>query len=104
MFNYNLQNIQALPYTLNKISSFDINSKIFPFLEYYTCTDEEKQAFRENIRLRGMTVNRFDTLNLYIENDFTYIKAKLVRLSNTEIPNAVANQIAFEMEKGVYLK
>ena len=104
LFNYNLQNIQALPYTLNKISSFDINSKIFPFLEYYTCTDEEKQAFRENIRLRGMTVNRFDTLNLYLENDFTYIKAKLVRLSNTEIPNAVANQIAFELEKGVYLK
>ena len=104
MFNYNLQNIQALPYTLNKVSSFDVDSKIFPFMEYYTCTEEEKQAFRQHLLLRGMTVNRFDTLNLYIESDYTYIKAKLVKLSNVNIPNAVANQIALEFEKGVYIK
>ena len=104
LFNYNLQNIQAIPYTLNKVSSFDIDSKVFPFLEYYTATDEEKQALRQHLELRGMSVNRFDTLNLYIEDDYTYVKAKLIRLSNVNIPNAIANQIAFEFEKGVYIK
>lgn len=43
MYNYNLQNIQALPYTLSKVSTFNENNKIFPFIEIYDCTDLEKQ-------------------------------------------------------------
>lgn len=50
LFNYNLQNIQALPYSLSKSSSFNINSKYVPFLEFYTCTEEEKNALLNKIK------------------------------------------------------
>ena len=47
----NLGNIQAQPYSLAKTTPFTANNKIFPILEYYTCSPEEKalvEAFIEN--------------------------------------------------------
>ena len=46
MYNYNLQNIQALPQTLSSISSYDANNKLWPFLEIYECSDIEKEAMK----------------------------------------------------------
>ena len=50
LFNYNLQNIQALPQSVSKTAAFNINSKYVPFLEKYTCTEEEKNALRDKLR------------------------------------------------------
>lgn len=47
--NYQLDNIKALPYSLAKCSTININNKIFPFIEYYSCSDEEREAFANKI-------------------------------------------------------
>ena len=38
MYGYNLQNIQAIPTSLTKTSALTYNTRVWPFIEYYTCT------------------------------------------------------------------
>lgn len=40
----NLAAIQAQPYSLSKTTAFTANNKIFPTLEFYTCSEKEKEA------------------------------------------------------------
>ena len=50
LFHYQLDNVKALPQSISKATAFNINSKYVPFLEKYTCTEEEKSALRDKIR------------------------------------------------------
>lgn len=102
-FGYQLGNIQALPYTLTKVSAFNNNNKLFPFIEYYTCTAEEKEAFRNKLRYNGMTVGVIGTLNDYLLPTESYIKGKLIRLENIEDDFHIANIISNELNKGVFI-
>lgn len=100
-FGYSLGNIRALPYTLNRVSSFNINNKIFPVLEYYTCSDTEKQALRDKITYNGMTVGVIGTVAEYIQEEPTYIKGRLIRLEGLD--NHTSVEIANELNKGFYI-
>ena len=103
-FNYSLQNIQALPNTLAKISTFDYNNKIFPVLEFYTCTDQEKEIFKDKMKYNGMTIMRIDRLNHFImEGTLDYYKGKIIRISGLEDDYHMATAIANELNKGVYI-
>lgn len=101
-FNYSLENIKALPNTLAKVSAFDANNKIFPILEYYTCTDQEKEIFRKKLEFNGMTVMRIDKLSNFIIGNKNYTKGKLIRIDVDEDFHFV-NDIADELNQGVYL-
>lgn len=105
LFNYNLQNIQALPYSLAKSSSFNINSKYIPFLEFYTCTEEEKQALLDKIKWQGMTIMRTGYIPDYLDtnSDETYIEASPIRLLIKEDAHT-AQEIARELGMGIYVK
>lgn len=115
-FGYQLGNIQALPYTLTKVSSFNNNNKLFPVLEYYTCTDVEKEALANKIAYNGMSVGVIGTINQFIENKWSYtinnktieskgyIKGQLIRLEGTEDDYHLVNSLAGELNKGVYIK
>ena len=50
LFYYQLDNVKAIPSALSKASAFNINNKYVPFLEKYTCTEEEKNALRDKLR------------------------------------------------------
>ena len=100
-FNYSLENIKALPNTLAKVSSFDFNNKLFPVLEYYSCTDQEKEAYRNKLIFNGMKVMRIDKIKNFITNERHYIKAKIIRIN--VCCNHLANEIANELNMGVYL-
>lgn len=102
-FNLSLQNIQALPYSLNNISAYDINNKFFPFLEYFSCSDEEKEAVRSKITYRSMTVNAMGTIANYIAATPSYISAQLIRLDNLGDDYHVATALANEIHQGVYI-
>lgn len=124
MFGYQLGNIQALPQTISKVSAFNNNNKLFPILEYYTCTDREKIAFLNKIAWNGMSVGAIGKISDYTGNEWTYtindetieskgyIKGQLIRL---ELPidheqslhsenYHVINEISGELYKGVYIK
>lgn len=102
MHGLQLGNIQAQPYSLTKVSAFNINNKIFPFLEVYEATQEEVQAFMEQLTYAGMTVNAMGTIATYQQETPTFIRGKLIRLEIDEdfhLVNTIANEIA----KGVYI-
>lgn len=103
LFGYELGNIQALPESLTKVSPFNPNNKIFPILEYYTCTETERQAFENKIRWNGMTVMRIGTIQEFIRPTETYIKGKIIRLLEVDEPTNVLNEIANEIDKGVFI-
>jgi hypothetical protein len=102
-FGFQLGNIKALPNTLNKVSSIVANSKLFPFVEYYTCTDEEKKAFDDKLKYNGMTIGRIGHILDFKHPDAqTYIKGQIIRLEG-EFDTHTANEIANEFMKGWYI-
>ena len=102
-YNYQLGNIKALPYTLTKVSSWDINSKIYPFIEFYSCTDEEKEAFKEKLKYESMTVMRVGTIQDYITSEEHYFKGELIRVENVKGSTEIVQAIYEELLKGVYI-
>lgn len=104
MRNYSLGNIRALPQTLSKTSAYNIDNKYFPFLEYYTCTDKEKQALRDQIKYTGMTVMRTGKIEDYLQTDYSYIQGKLIRVESIDDDFHLVKSISEEIMKGVYIK
>lgn len=103
LFGYNLGNIQALPYSLTKIGALNNNNKLYPFVEYYTCTDEEKEALRQKLKYNGMTLMRIDKIANYIQAEPSYIKGQLIRCESISNDYYLLNTIAQELNKGVYI-
>lgn len=79
MFKYNIGNVKALPNTLTKVSTFNINNKIFPFYEIYDATSEEIGALRRQLEYRGYNLGIIGTLSDYWVKG-KYFKGKLIRL------------------------
>ena len=102
-FGYSLANIRALPNNLTKVSAFNINNKIFPILEYYTCTDTEKQALRDKIKYNGMSIGVIGTIAEYIQPEESYIKGRIIRLQDLGEDYHLAVAIAEEIYKGVFI-
>lgn len=100
-FKMQLENIQALPYTLTKVGAFNINSKVFPFLEYYTCSEQEKEALKLKIQYEGMTVGVVDILGNYMGGG--YVQADLIRNESIIEDSHLLDDIYIELTKGVYM-
>lgn len=108
MFALTLDNIKALPNSLTRISSLNNNNKLWPFIEVYEATDEEKAALRQKIVYNGMTINRIDTISHIYSNkpstiNLGYFKAKVIRLPDEQEDFHLANELAAEINKGVYM-
>ena len=102
-FGFQLGNIKALPNTLNKVSSIVANSKLFPFVEYYTCTDEERQALVDKIKYNGMSIGRIGhIIDFKNSSEQTYVKGQLIRLEGKYDTHEI-NEIANEFMKGWYI-
>lgn len=112
LFGYNLDNIKAQPRSLSRTTAYNSDNKYFPFLEYYTCTDEEKTAFANKIAWNSMSVGVIGKISEYINNswhygditDKGYIKARLIRFEDANEDFHNVNAIADELFKGVYTK
>lgn len=105
-FGYSLQNIQALPQGLSKTSALTPNNKYFPFIEYYTCSDIEKQALMDKMKYNGMTIMRIGKMVDFIQSEPTYIKCKMIRISPANsIPDDyhLVSALAEELNKGVFI-
>ena len=100
-FKMQLGNIQALPYTLTKVGAFNINSKVWPFLEYYTCSEQEKEALKMKIQYEGMTVGIVDYLGNYMNGG--YVQADLIRNEAIIEDSHQLDDIYIELTKGVYM-
>ena len=103
MYTYNLQNIQAIPTSLTKTSALTYNTRVWPFIEYYTCTDAEKDALKDKIKYNGMTIMKIGKLNDYLLGEDNFYKGQLIRLPDSNIDGHMAFEIYNELNKGVYL-
>lgn len=110
LFGFQNQNIQALPDALTKVSSFNANNKIFPFIERYITTPQEEKALENKLIYNGMTIGRIGTLEQYYTNkpaklygQYGYFKGQLIRIENINEDSHVANAIAQEFNKGWYI-
>ena len=104
MYNFSLQNVQALPYSLSKTSAFTYNNKIVPILEFYTCTKTEKDALREKLKYNGMTVMATRSLaSVTKAGEEVYVQGQMIRLSDLSEDSHMAYAIYEEIKKGVYL-
>lgn len=104
MRNYSLGNIKALPYTLSKTTGYNVDNKYFPFLEYYTCTEKEKKAFRDQLKYTGMTVMRTGTISEFLTGDYSYVQGKMILINGINDDFHLLKAISEEIGKGVYIK
>lgn len=102
-FGYQLGNIKALPDSIARTTAFTYNNKIFPILEYYTCTETEKQALRDKCYYNGMTIMRIGTIREFLLTEPSYIKGKLIRMEDISDDFHMLNTIASEVNKGVFI-
>lgn len=101
MYAYSLGNIKALPYTLTKVSAFTPNNKIFPFIEIYDCTDEEKATLTAKLRYNGMTIMRIGRIADFL-GEYFYVSGQLIRLTGIDEDSHVVAEIAKEIKEGAY--
>ena len=102
MYGYNLQNIQAIPTSLTKTSALTYNTRVWPFIEYYTCTEAERNALKDKMKYNGMTIMKIAKLNEYSLGEGNFFKGQLIRL-NINVDSHMAYEIYNELNKGVYL-
>lgn len=103
MYGYQLGNVKALPDSISKTTAFTFNNKIFPILEYYTCTDVEKQALRDKIKYNGMTIMVIGKIADYILSNVSYIKGSIIRIEDIADDFHMLKAISDEIYKGVFI-
>ena len=105
MFNYQLGNVKALPNTLTKVSTYNINNKIYPFYEIYEATSEEIGALRQRLNWRGYNLGIIGKLSDF-QVEGKYFKGKLIRLEEVHDVSLGDNHLLenynSELQQGVY--
>lgn len=102
-WNYQLGNIKALPYSITKVTPLTYNNKLFPFVEFYSATDEEVNILRNKILYNSMKVEKIGTVSEYMQETRTFIQGTLIRLEGTDLGEHEVYEIHDELKKGVYI-
>lgn len=100
---YNIGNMIAAPSGIAQTSSIAPDQTVFPYIEYYTCTPEERDAFEAYINYRSMSVERIGYLRDYIKSTPHYITGYFIQLLGINDDTGLLAEINKELRKGVYL-
>lgn len=103
IFAYQKGNIQALPNSLTKVDTLSPNNPLIPYIEFYTCTQIEREAVRNIIKYSGMTVGRVGMISDFLTTTPQYIRGRLIRTSGIAEDFHIVQQISQELQKGVYI-
>lgn len=110
-YNLSLGNMKAQPSTISKITAFNINSLIWPVLNVYDCTDEEKSQVEKYFDYNSYRLDVIGKISDYVKHsdDYTFISGSLLR-TNQEVSgvtqgdyNYISN-INSELQQGIYMK
>lgn len=107
-FNYQMDNIQSMPHTIKKLTQINGDTRIFPYIEIYSATEDEIRSFNYKIQYTGMTIMTTGKINDFLQvGEETFIQASLIRLDTSRSEESANNQIAIEianeLDKGVYI-
>lgn len=111
-FQMQIENIQALPDSISKVTAINENNKVYPVLECYDCTEKEKTALANKIRYSGMTAGIIGTISEYINNSWSYngihdkgyLKGYFIQIPKLSNDYHLVSTISEEFNKGVYTK
>ena len=101
MLNFQLGNIKALPNTLTKVSTYNINNKIYPFYEIYEATSEEIENLRLQLKLRGYNLGISGILSTFMV-DGKYFKGKIIYNEDVVGDSHMAEVLNSELTTGIY--
>lgn len=103
-FRYQLGNIKALPYSLTKVTPFTANNKIFPFIEIFSATDEEIEILYNKIIFNSFVVEKIGNITQFRDpGNKRFFSATLIRIEGANQPTHELQELARELEKGVYI-
>lgn len=102
IFNMQLANIQAQAQSMTRSTAYNINNKYFPYVEYYTCTDEELAALEKKIEYQGYALNGVaGVVEDYLHPSQTsFFKGDLLEIDIADDAHT-AHAIANELKGGV---
>lgn len=113
-FGFQLGNIKARPNSLTKVGALNANNKLWPFIEIWTCTEEEQRAVAYKIAYNGMNVGVVDQLSNWLYNDWSatidgvsvsscrFVQAKLITFPGLNDESHFARTLANEMNIGKF--
>lgn len=101
MHAFQIDNIKALPNTIQKVTTLTVIDKVVPVLEIYECTETEKKAFSDYIKFNGMTVGRIDQIANF-EEEGGFIQGRFLRLEGLTEDYHLANAINTTFQAGFY--
>lgn len=107
LFNYQLNNIKSQPNTIRKMASINTDFRIFPFVEVYDTTPQDKENFDNLIKYNGMTIMVMGFMEQYLQdNTETFFQASVVRFTDfigVENDYTLVSDINNELEMGLYI-
>lgn len=102
--NWQLQNIQALPYSVTKVSNFNIDNTYVPYLEVYNCDDYETQNLGTYLELNSYSINRYGAFKDYVKpTGRTFLRGTPIHLEGLTDDAHYAAAIADELRQGFYV-
>ena len=103
--NYQLQNIQALPYSIAKATNFNIDNTYVPYLEVYNCDDYETQNLGTYLELYSYNISRYGKFSDYVKpTGRTFIRGSFVRLNGISDDSHYLAAITDEVKQGFYIE
>ena len=103
-YKYQLGNVKALAYSINKVTPLTNNNKIWPFIEMYDCTSQEKDMLFNKLKYNSFTIEKIDKLSNYGEDGVKhFFQATPIRFDSAQLPSHELNELTNELEKGVYI-
>ena len=109
LFQYQMDNIKALPNTLANVGCFTFDNVLVPILEFYQASPDEIDAFEKKMQYYGMSVMKVGQVVDYLNPlQETFVQGYLLRLLspegvNTEADNHLAEELSKEFQKGLYI-
>ena len=100
---YTLQNgnIKAQAQGIAKTIAFNINNKVFPTLEFYTCTDDERALLKTYLTYKSFTLNTIGTIGDYYSSEYPYVEGTIIRSTISDA--TIMNDINNELNGGIYI-
>ena len=107
-FMYQMDNIKSMPNTIKKLTNITEDTRVFPFIEIYSASPVEEQSFDLKMQYTGYTIMTTGKIIDYCQDGVeTFVQADLIRLdlsrSEESADNHIANEIASELAKGIYI-
>ncbi len=96
-FNYNIENIKAIPENIEKVSGIYHTNNYLPYLQIFEPTHREKVYFERYLKLYGVNVGQMVNLRT---KDFDYLQGTIMRYSGI-LTNEEYQELSSQLIRGV---